>query len=170
MAEYTTDTSTFANPNTMRATSETYTNPNTVYSATGKHGYPYRSTDGSAGFDLKADLIDSITILAGQTVKISTGLRFSLPPNVAALVLPRSGLALKNNITVANSPGLIDPDYRGEVAVLLRNEGNLPFTVEDGDSIAQLLFVSFVNPSFVSVEELDYTARGANGFGSTDRK
>jgi dUTP pyrophosphatase len=81
--------------------------------------------------------------------------------------MPRSGLAYKHGITIPNSPGLIDSDYRGEICVILRNEGIEPFVIEDGDRIAQLMLMSFINPSFISVDELGHTSRNAGGFGST---
>jgi dUTP pyrophosphatase len=169
MNTYTFYTENFANPSSGMAFTKTFNHPNNILIKAGKHGYPSRATVGSAGFDLKADLIDSITIEPNTTKRIATGCSLELPIDVAALVLPRSGLAYKHMITVANTPGLIDPDYRGEIMVLLRNEGTESFTINDGDRIAQILFVPFIAPSFSSVEELSYTHRGANGFGSTDR-
>lgn len=169
MNTYTFYTNQFNNPNTVKADSLKVNHPDNLPVKAGKHGYPAKSTKGSAGFDLRADLIDSVVIEPNATKKISVGLSMQLPENMAALILPRSGLAAKHGITVANTPGLIDPDYRGELAVLLRNEGTESFQVNDGDRIAQILFVPFLTPSFSDVEELNYTARGAGGFGSTDR-
>jgi dUTP pyrophosphatase len=167
MESYTANTTTFGNPTSLKVDSQVYAKENTIYASVGKHGYPSKATLGSAGLDLRADLIDSIILQPNQTKKISTGLKLALPEGMAVLVVPRSGLAMKHGITVANSPGLIDPDYRGEICVLLRNEGTEDFTIEDGDRIAQLLFIEFKSPSFCSVEELDHTPRGTGGFGST---
>lgn len=158
-----------ANPTSLKVDTFKYTPENTLKIKTGKHGYPKIATGGSAGFDLRADLLNNITILPQETCLVATGCSIELPPNLCALVLPRSGLAYKHSITVANTPGLIDPDYRGEICVLLRNEGNEKFTVEDGDRIAQLLFVPFVIPSFISVDELSQTTRNIGGFGSTGK-
>jgi len=86
---------------------------------------------------------------------------------VCAFIMPRSGLAYRKGITIPNSPGLIDSDYRGDICVLLRNDGNEPFIIEDGDRIAQLMIMPFINPSFVVVDELSNTYRNTGGFGST---
>lgn len=170
MAEYNTQTTTFNNPNNYNVSSETFFRDTDVYVKTGRHGYPSRGTTQAAGFDLRADIYESIKIQPNETAIVSTGIQLALPENICALVLPRSGLALKHGITVANTPGLIDPDYRGEVKVLLRNEGTSVFVVEDGDRIAQLLFTPFFTPSFVTVEELSTTLRNTGGFGSTNVK
>lgn len=167
METYVVNSDLFGSANSMIVTSSIFSEPNTIKIISGKHGSPRQGTPASAGFDLTADLIEPITVEPNQTVPVSTGLMVELPPNVAALVLPRSGLAMKHCITVANSPGLIDPDYRGDIKVLLRNEGNVPYIVRDGDRIAQLLFVSFIVPSFVENTKLENTIRGTGGFGST---
>jgi dUTP pyrophosphatase len=160
-------TMTIANPNTLIASSEHYDFPNLVKIKSGKHGIPKRATKDSAGYDLRADIINNITINPGETALVSTGTSLELFEGTCAFVLPRSGLAYKKGITIPNSPGLIDSDYRGEICVILRNESNEPFTIEDGDRIAQLMIVSFITPSFISVDELGYSSRGRNGFGST---
>jgi dUTP pyrophosphatase len=170
MTEYNTNTTTFDNPNNYTSTSSVFVKDTDVYIKTGRHGYPSRGTQAAAGFDLRADVFEPIKIKPNETVMISTGIQLALPENVCALVLPRSGLAAKHGITVANTPGLIDPDYRGEIKVLLRNEGTNTFVVEDGDRIAQLLFTPFFAPSFVTVEELSQTLRNDGGFGSTNVK
>lgn len=170
MAEYNTQTTTFDNPSNYNVTSETYFKETDIYIKTGKHGYPNKGTPQSAGFDLRADIHEPIKIKPNETSIVSTGIQLALPENICALVLPRSGLALKHGITVANTPGLIDPDYRGEIKVLLRNEGTEIFVIEDGDRIAQLLFTPFFTPSFVTVEELSTTLRNTGGFGSTNVK
>jgi len=170
MADYNAQTTTFDNLNIFTSSSATYTKNTDIFLKSGKHGYPKRGTPESAGFDLKADLTKTITIQPNETVMISTGLYLELPENICALILPRSGLSYKHGITVANAPGLVDPDYRGEIKVLLRNEGNIQYVVEDGDRIAQLLFTPFFAPSFVTVEELSNTTRNVGGFGSTNLK
>ena len=158
---------TAANPTSITVERYTYNLPNQVKIRTGKHGTPKKATEGSAGFDLKADLIERITINPGETCLVSTGTSMELPIGMCAFILPRSGLALKKGITIPNSPGLIDSDYRGDICVILRNEGTEPFVVEDGDRIAQLMIVSFIAPSFITVDELNRTNRNRGGFGST---
>lgn len=160
-------TMTIANPNTMVASSDHFDFPNIVKIKAGKHGIPQKATKGSAGYDLRADIINNITINPGETALVSTGTSVELFEGVCAFILPRSGLAYKKGITIPNSPGLIDSDYRGEICVILRNESNEPFTVEDGDRIAQMMIVPFIAPSFISVDELSWSSRGRGGFGST---
>lgn len=165
--EYKMDSMTVANPNSLVVESFKYDFPNLVKIRASKHGIPKKATKGSAGFDLRADLINNITINPGETALISTGMSIELSEEVCAFIMPRSGLAYKHGITIPNSPGLIDSDYRGEICVILKNEGNEPFVIEDGDRIAQLMLMSFINPSFISVDELGHTSRSAGGFGST---
>jgi len=165
--EFLTNTMTVSNPSTIVTNSYSYDFPNLIKIRASKHGVPKKASKGSAGFDLRADIINNITINPGETSLVSTGTSLELPDGVCAFVMPRSGLALKRGITVPNSPGLIDSDYRGDICVILRNEGTEPFTIEDGDRIAQLLIVSFITPSFISVDELGHSSRGVNGFGST---
>lgn len=105
-----------------------------------------------------------------QRALIPTGLRISLPEGYEAQVRPRSGLALKHGITVLNSPGTIDADYRGEVGVILVNLSQEPFTIHDGERIAQLVVARHEQPELVAVESLDETARGEGGFGHTGKK
>lgn len=126
---------------------------------------PHRATPGAAGYDLTAT--EPTTLLPGQTKTIPTGLHLELPENTALLVLPRSGLAAKHGITVANAPGLIDPDYRGEIKVILINHGDTKYTIKKGDRIAQALFTPFVAPKFSKTQTLTPTLRGAGGLGST---
>lgn len=128
---------------------------------------PTRATEGSAGYDLASN--ETVTLAADEWVLISTGLSLALPPGVAASVRPRSGLAAKHGITVLNTPGLIDPDYRGEIKVILYNAGNKPFWVNRGDRIAQLTFEHFLTPNLEQADDLDHTERGTGGFGSTGR-
>lgn len=126
---------------------------------------PTRATEGSAAFDLYAMFNE--TVYVGGTSKIHTGIAMAIPEGYCGLVLPRSGLATKFGITVANSPGLIDSDYRGEIMVALHNEGTSPYAVEAGTRVAQLLIVGAPRFDLVDAEELTTTERGAAGFGST---
>lgn len=118
------------------------------------------------GYDLDLDM-DQVTIEPGEVVKLGTGLAFSIPDNIAMLVLPRSGMATKQKLRPANTPGLIDPDYRGELIIALENFGDEAQTIRDGDRIAQVIFTPFIRPLFKQVDELDSTVRGSGGFGST---
>ena len=131
---------------------------------------PTRATPGAAGLDLHAHLPDGpVYLSAGQRHVIPTGVRLALPPGYEAQVRPRSGLALKHGLTVLNSPGTIDADYRGEVAVVLVNHGQSPVmvTVRDGDRIAQLVIAPVTDAVLVEAADLPPTARGGAGFGST---
>jgi dUTP pyrophosphatase len=125
----------------------------------------------AAGLDLLAAVAEEtpLTIAPGQRALVPTGLMIALPPGTEAQVRPRSGLALKHGVTVLNSPGTIDADYRGEVAVLLINHGDAPFTVRRGERIAQLVVAPLATASLVVVAALPPTDRGAGGFGSTGR-
>jgi dUTP pyrophosphatase len=126
----------------------------------------YASTDAS-GADVKAFIRFDIAIPPGTSRLIPTGLRFAIPPGYEIQVRPRSGLALKNQITVLNTPGTIDADYRGEVGIILINHGKEEFTVTPGMRIAQLVLAPVVQANFVMVEELAASVRGAGGFGHT---
>jgi dUTP pyrophosphatase len=128
---------------------------------------PAYASNGSAGFDLCAALDGSILIHAGGSCLIPTGFAVALPPGTSLDIQPRSGLALKHSITVLNSPGLVDEDYRGEIKVLLINHGSEPFRVRGGDRIAQAVVRPYVRVEIVEVLELSATARGQGGFGST---
>lgn len=130
---------------------------------------PAYHTEGSAGLDLRAALLESITLLPGARAVIPTGLAIALPPGFEAQVRPRSGLAVKHGVTVLNAPGTIDADYRGEIAVPLINHGDAPFTIEHGDRIAQLVVAAVAQLAWQPVEALVSTARGGAGFGSTGR-
>lgn len=131
---------------------------------------PEYSTAQSAGMDLRAFIKEPITIEPFNTEPISTGLYIELPEGYEAQVRPRSGLAIKCGITVLNSPGTIDSDYRGEIRVILVNLSNIPFTVEPGERIAQLVFAKYEKANFIEVEELSETERGEGGFGHTGNK
>lgn len=131
----------------------------------GKQPLPQYATPQSAGMDLRANIDESVTLQPLERHLFPTGLRISLPEGYEAQVRPRSGLALKHGITVLNSPGTIDADYRGEVGVVLVNVSNEPFTVEPGERIAQMVIARHEQAEFVVVEELDATERGEGGYG-----
>jgi dUTP pyrophosphatase len=131
------------------------------------HDLPRYETDLSAGVDLRANIDEAITLAPLQRQLIKTGLFMALPKGYEAQVRPRSGLALKKGITVLNTPGTIDADYRGEIGVILVNLSQEPFTVENGERIAQMVIAKCEQANFIAVEELDETDRGAGGFGST---
>lgn len=132
-----------------------------------RHSAPSYATPHSAGLDLRAHLESPVVLAPGQRALIPTGLFLELPEGTEAQVRPRSGLAFKHGITVLNSPGTIDADYRGEVGVLLINLGQEPFTVNDGERIAQLVVATYVRATFEEVADLRATERGAGGFGHT---
>ena len=134
-----------------------------------KHAHPQYETDLSAGVDLRANIDESICLKPLQRALIKTGLFIALPAGYEAQVRPRSGLAHKNGITVLNSPGTIDADYRGEIGVILVNLSENKFIVNDGERIAQLVFAKHEQAKFVVVSKLNETARGAGGFGSTGK-
>lgn len=137
---------------------------------TGKHALPEYATVGSAGLDLKANLDAPITLVPGHFTLVKTGLHIALPVGFEAQVRPRSGLAFKHGITVLNSPGTIDADYRGEIGVLLINHGKKPFEIVDGERIAQLVIARHETIVWHPVENLPDSHRGEGGFGSTGIK
>jgi dUTP pyrophosphatase len=128
---------------------------------------PAYATPGSAGLDLRAHLEESRTLQPGERILIPTGLSLALPDGYEAQVRPRSGLALKHGITVLNSPGTVDADYRGDVGVILINLGHEPFAIAPGDRIAQLVVAAYAQVEWALVETLPETERGAGGFGHT---
>jgi len=130
---------------------------------------PSYATAGAAGMDLLAAVAEPVTIAPGARALIPTGLAIALPPGYELQVRPRSGLALRNGIVLPNSPGTIDEDYRGEVQVIVLNTGTEPFVVERGARIAQAVLAPVVRAGWDEVENLDDTARGHGGFGSTGR-
>jgi len=132
-----------------------------------KHQTPSYETSASAGMDLRANLTDSITLKPLERAIIKTGLFIALPIGFEAQVRPRSGLAAKHGITVLNSPGTIDADYRGEIGVILVNLSNDNFTITDGDRIAQMVIARHEHTKWDEVNVLDDTKRGSGGFGST---
>lgn len=131
---------------------------------------PKYSTAQSAGMDLRAFITESIILGALDRALIPTGLYIEIPEGYEAQVRPRSGLAIKYGVTVLNSPGTIDADYRGEICVELINLSNKPYTIESGERIAQLVFNKCEQTELVEVEELSETERGNGGFGHTGNK
>lgn len=136
----------------------------------GKQPLPRYATEQSAGMDLRADIDEPITLHPLERKIIKTGLYIALPPGCEAQIRPRSGLALKHGITVLNTPGTIDADYRGEVGVLLINLSQEDFTINAGERIAQMIIARHETAEFEEVEILDETARGAGGYGHTGTK
>ena len=130
---------------------------------------PKYQTEGSVGMDLSAFIENDILIKPNERELIPTGIAVSLPQNIEGQVRPRSGLSLKYGITVLNSPGTIDSDYRGEIKVILINHGNEDFVIKNNDRIAQLVFNEVVKVSFKEVKDLDQTSRDQKGFGSTGK-
>jgi dUTP pyrophosphatase len=130
---------------------------------------PARTRPGDAGYDLRCS--EGFSLWPGRRTTVPTGVALALPDGVAGLVLPRSGLAARHGISVVNGPGLIDPNYRGEIRVVLVNHGDARFEAAAGDRIAQLVFVPYVVPDVCVVEELPPSGddRGENGFGSSGR-
>lgn len=134
------------------------------------HPLPHYGTEAAAGVDLRANIETPITLKPLERTLVKTGLFIELPVGYEAQVRPRSGLAYKNGITVLNSPGTIDADYRGEVGVILVNLSNEPFVIENGERVAQLVIAKHEQAEWELVEELAETERGAGGFGSTGKK
>lgn len=130
---------------------------------------PSYATGGSAGVDLKANIDDPITLAPLQRVVVPTGLRIALPKGTEAQVRPRSGLAAKHGITVLNTPGTIDADYRGEVGVILINLSDKDFVINPGERVAQMVLARYERFEWEEVEQLDSTSRGEGGLGSTGR-
>ena len=130
---------------------------------------PSYATEGSAGVDLKANSDDPITLTPLQRVVVPTGLRIALPKGTEAQVRPRSGLAAKHGITVLNTPGTIDADYRGEVGVILINLSDKDFVINPGERVAQMVLARYERFEWEEVEQLDSTSRGEGGLGSTGR-
>jgi dUTP pyrophosphatase len=135
-----------------------------------KHALPQYETKGSAGMDLRANLEASITIKPLERAMVATGLSIALPDGYEAQVRPRSGLAAKKGVTVINTPGTIDADYRGEIKVILVNLSNEDFTIKDGERVAQMVIARFDQISWEPTDSLEETERGTGGFGSTGTK
>lgn len=128
---------------------------------------PFYMTEEAAGADIKAHLQTSIVIPSGESALISTGMRLAIPEGYEVQIRPRSGLALKNQVTVLNTPGTIDADYRGEIKVILINHGKEDFIVTPGMRIAQMILAPVLRVNFIVTSELATTERGAGGFGHT---
>jgi len=128
---------------------------------------PERKTGGSVGYDISACLCGEVVIGPGETQMIGSGVAISLEPGYAAFIYARSGLGIKHGIVPANCVGVIDPDYRGEIIVGLKNTSGEPFSVKDGDRIAQMVISKCELPELVVAGDLDGTGRGSGGFGST---
>lgn len=131
--------------------------------------FPERATEEASGFDLRARIDGSLELVPGERRLIPSGIAIALPPGYEAQVRPRSGLALKYGLTLLNSPGTVDSDYRGEVGVILINLGGEPVRIERGDRIAQLVVQRVPGVRFREVQALPETQRGAGGFGHTGR-
>lgn len=127
---------------------------------------PTKATPQAAGYDIRSAEHD-FTLAQGEIRLVATGLVMELPEGVECQVRPRSGLALRHGVTMPNSPGTIDPDYRGELRVILQNTGSAPVNICRGDRIAQMVFARFLSPEIVEAAELSATSRGQDGFGST---
>lgn len=136
----------------------------------GHQPLPSYATEQSAGMDLRANIDEPIVLKPMQRTIVKTGLFMALPPGYEAQVRPRSGLALKHGITVLNSPGTIDADYRGEIGVLLINLGDKDFVINDGERIAQMVIAKHETATFSLTDSLDETERGAGGYGHTGVK
>ena len=135
--------------------------------ASGGAKLPLYKTSGAAGADICALLKEPLVIESGKSAMVPTGLFFEIPQGYEVQIRPRSGLAAKNGVTVLNTPGTIDSDYRGEINVILINLGDKPFTVNNGDRIAQMILAPVIQADFSIVTSLEETERGAGGFGST---
>ncbi|PCJ00641.1 MAG: dUTP diphosphatase [Flavobacteriales bacterium] len=134
------------------------------------HPLPHYGTEAAAGVDLRANITEAITLKPLERTLIKTGLFIELPIGYEAQVRPRSGLAYKHGLTVLNTPGTIDADYRGEIGVILVNLSNEDFTIENGERVAQMVIAQHEQAEWNLVEELSDTKRGAGGFGSTGKK
>lgn len=135
-----------------------------------KHPLPQYATPLSAGLDLRANIDTPITLQPLQRCLVPTGLYIALPEGYEAQVRPRSGLAIKKGITVFNSPGTIDADYRGEICIILVNLSNEPFVIEDGERVAQMVIARHEQAEWEETDTLDETERGAGGFGHSGKK
>ncbi len=135
-----------------------------------KHPLPAYETPQSAGMDLRADLDEPVVLKPGERKLIPTGLYMALPEGYEAQIRPRSGLAIKHGITLLNTPGTIDADYRGEIKIIMINLSDKAFVINDGERIAQMVINKFEQVAWETVDRLDETERGAGGFGSTGKK
>ena len=134
------------------------------------HALPSYSTPLSAGMDIRANLDEAVTLQPGERRLIPTGLFIALPEGYEAQIRPRSGLAIKHGITVLNSPGTIDADYRGEIGIILINHSDKAFVIEDGERVGQMVVAQYSRVEWSETDSLDETERGAGGFGHTGVK
>ena len=134
------------------------------------HPLPAYATSLSAGMDIRANLEEPVVLNPMERKIIPTGLYIALPEGYEAQLRPRSGLAIKHGLTLLNTPGTIDADYRGEIGVIMANLSTVPFTINDGERICQMVIASYTQVSWTPVEELDQTERGAGGFGHTGKQ
>jgi len=130
---------------------------------------PAYATEGSAGMDIRANLLQNITLQSLERILIPTGLYIELPLGFEAQIRPRSGLAIKQGITCLNTPGTIDSDYRGEIKVILINLSNQPQVISNGDRIAQMIVAAVTKATLILVQQIDSTFRGEGGFGHTGK-
>ena len=130
---------------------------------------PAYETQHAAGMDLRAAITEPLSLAPGERVLVPTGLRIALPPGTEAQIRPRSGLALRHGISMVNTPGTIDADYRGEIRVILVNMGQEPFAIQRGDRIAQMVVAPVLQVRWVEADTLNSTERGEGGFGHTGR-
>ena len=128
---------------------------------------PKYETQGASGVDISANINEDLTLATNESILVPTGIAVSIPQGFEIQIRPRSGLAAKKGISVLNTPGTIDADYRGEIKVILINHGNEPFIIRNGDRIAQMVVCPVVQAKFEQVDELSDTERGSGGFGST---
>lgn len=135
-----------------------------------KHALPAYATEQSAGLDLRANIDAPIVLKPLERALVPTGIFIALPDGYEAQIRPRSGLAAKHGVTVLNSPGTIDADYRGEIKVILVNLSNEPFTIEDGERVCQMVVAKYEQVAWNEVDVLDETERGDGGFGHTGKK
>jgi len=135
-----------------------------------KHELPGYATEASSGMDIRANLENDIVIKPGNRARVPTGLFIEIPEGYEAQIRPRSGLAIKSGITVLNSPGTIDSDYRGEVCVILINLSDQDFVIKDGDRISQMVISKYEKAQWIKVEALEVTNRGSGGFGHTGKE
>lgn len=135
-----------------------------------KHALPEYATALSAGMDIRANITEPITLKPLERALVPTGLFIELPAGFEAQIRPRSGLAIKKGITVLNSPGTIDADYRGEICVIMVNLSNEEFVINDGERVCQMVIAAHAQAQWVEVDELGTTERGAGGFGHTGKK
>lgn len=131
---------------------------------------PQYETAHAAGMDVRAAVPEPVTLRPGERVLVPTGLRIALPPGYEAQIRPRSGLAIRHGLSLLNSPGTIDADYRGEIRIIIANLGQEPYTIQRGDRIAQMIVAPVTRAEWSVVDELEDTPRGEGGFGSTGRQ